>query len=60
MVHWLRLSVSNAGGMHLIPGWGTKIPHATQHGQKKIMTFHATGSLKADGLLDDIMEILIF
>ena len=31
------LSPSNAGGMGLIPGWGTKIPHAMQHAphQKK-------------------------
>ena len=27
MVQWLRLS-SNAGDVDLIPGWGTKIPHA--------------------------------
>ena len=27
-------STSNAGGMGLIPGWGTKIPHATRCGQK--------------------------
>ena len=33
-VQWLRLCTPNAGGMGLIPGWGTKIPHATQHGQK--------------------------
>jgi hypothetical protein len=24
----LRLHTANAGGMGLIPGWGTKIPHA--------------------------------
>ena len=29
-----RLWASTAGGMGLIPGWGTKIPHATWHGQK--------------------------
>ena len=33
-VQWLRLRVSNAGGEVLIPGWGTKIPHA-RGGQKK-------------------------
>ena len=27
VVQWLRLYVSLAGGMHLIPGWGTNIPH---------------------------------
>ena len=35
MVQWLiRLHTSNAGGMGLIPGQGTKIPHATGWGQK--------------------------
>ena len=29
MVPWLRCCTSNAGGMGLIPSWGTKIPHAT-------------------------------
>ena len=35
-VHWLRLCTSNAGGTGLIPGWGTKIPHAHRpHGAEK-------------------------
>ena len=34
MVQWLRLHASNARGMSLIPGQGTEIPHAMQHGQK--------------------------
>ena len=29
VVQWLRLRASTAGGTGLIPGWGTKIPHAT-------------------------------
>ena len=33
-VQWLRLHTSIAGGIGLIPGLGTKIPHATQHSQK--------------------------
>ena len=33
MVQWLRLSASTAGGMGSIPGWRTKFPHATRHGQ---------------------------
>ena len=33
-VQWLRLCASTAGGMGLIPGWGTKMSHATWHGQK--------------------------
>ena len=32
------LCVSLAGGMGLIPGWATKIPHATQHGQNHTHT----------------------
>ena len=34
-VQWLRLCASNAEGAGLIPGQGTKIPHAVQHCQKK-------------------------
>ena len=34
VVQWLRLCTSNARGTSLIPGWGTKIPHAVQYGQK--------------------------
>ena len=30
VVQWLRLCADNAGGAHLIPGQGTKIPHAPQ------------------------------
>ena len=33
-VQWLRLCASTAGGTGSIPGRGTKIPHATWHGQK--------------------------
>ena len=32
MVQWLRLHACTAGGMGLIPGQGTKILHALQHG----------------------------
>ena len=35
VVQWLRLHTSNAGGKDLIPGRGTNIPHAPQHGRKK-------------------------
>ena len=34
VVQWLRLRVPTVGGMGLIPGQGTKILHAVQHGQK--------------------------
>ena len=33
-VQWLRLHASSAGGVGLIPGGRTKIPHASQHSQK--------------------------
>ena len=33
VIQWLRLYASTAGGMGLIPGWGTKIPHAMQCSQ---------------------------
>ena len=33
VAQWLRLHVSTAGEAGLIPGWGTRIPHVSQHGQ---------------------------
>ena len=33
MVQWLGLCTSTEGDQDLIPGKGTKIPQATQHGQ---------------------------
>ena len=30
----VKISPSNAGSVGSIPGWGTKIPHATRCGQK--------------------------
>ena len=41
-VQWLRLHASSAGGMGSIPGWRTKIPHATWWPKKnnnKVMYF---------------------
>ena len=35
MVQWSGLHASNAGGMGLIPGWGTKIPQAMQKKKQK-------------------------
>ena len=35
VVQWLRFHASNARGAGLIPGQGTKIPHAVQRGQNK-------------------------
>ena len=34
-VRWLRLPVSTAAGMGLIPGWGTKVPHAARPKKKR-------------------------
>ena len=34
VVQWLGLCASNAGGTGLIPGQGTKMPHAAWHGRK--------------------------
>ena len=36
MVQWLRLHTSTIAGVSLIPGQGTKIPHAPWHSQKEI------------------------
>ena len=36
-VQWLRLHASTAGHTGLIPGRGTKIPHAVWDGQKKLI-----------------------
>ena len=35
MVQWLKLHSPSVGDMDSIPGQGTKIPYATQHGVKK-------------------------
>ena len=34
-VQWLRCCTSSVADVGLIPGWGTKIPHAAQRGQKQ-------------------------
>ena len=34
MVWWLSLHTFNAGAADLVPGQGTKFPHAMQHSQK--------------------------
>ena len=34
LVQWVRLHVATARSMGLIPGQGTKIPHAAQCGKK--------------------------
>ena len=34
VIQWLRFYTSNTGGAGLIPGQGTKFPHATQRSKK--------------------------
>ena len=41
-VQWLKLCASSAGGMGLIFGEGSKIPHAMQRGQHKQTTQNET------------------
>ena len=36
----IKTSSSNAAGTGSIPGWGIKIPHAVQYGQKKKKECH--------------------
>ena len=42
VVQWLRLPASRDRDMCLIPGWGTRIPHATWYVPKKKKTTTAT------------------
>ena len=37
VVQWLRFHASTVGSTDSIPGWRTKIPHATWHGQKHFL-----------------------
>ena len=39
-VQWLELHAFTAEGPGSIPGWGTKIPQAAQHSQKKRKKMH--------------------
>ena len=55
VVQWLRLRASTAGGTGLIPGRGTKIPHAAQRGKKKKKK---KNSLR-NGLESKLMHILL-
>ena len=57
VVQWLRPHTLNAEGMGLIPGWGTKIPHATQRGQEK-KSREAFKTFKA--LKTDIHHLILF
>ena len=44
VVQWLRLRTPAEGGAGSIPGWGAKIPHAAQRGQKKKKKSYFKGS----------------
>ena len=51
VVQWLRLCVSNAGGVGLIPGQGTKIPHiCLAVGQKKKKRLHSKKKRRRGGV----------
>ena len=52
VVQWLGLRASTARGMDSIPGWGTKIPHAMQCGQKNKVTKNCTASFQFTLLSD--------
>ena len=45
-IEWLRLCDSSAGGVCLIPGGETKIPHATRRNQKKILHLKVSSQYK--------------
>ena len=49
MVQWLELGASTAGGKDLIPGQGTKIPHAGGAPKKKDLFFPVTNGLGFPG-----------
>ena len=47
VAQWLRLQVSIAGGLGLIPGRGSKIPHAVWHSKEMhLMTNFLNNFLK--------------
>ena len=50
---WLGVQVFTAQGPGSIPGLGTKIPQATQHGQRKLKTM---GNSEEQGLLFAVLE----
>ena len=47
MVQWLRLCTSGAGGLGLIPSWGSKTPHAVQWGKNNEKKVKKNNSLNA-------------
>lgn len=46
MVQWLKLHASTTATTGLIPSWGTKILHATQHSEKnKLNNYETSGKM---------------
>ena len=59
-MQWLGLSAFTAVGLGLVPGWETKIPQATKHGQKKKKRKETTFPLKCKSLEStEILEMKI-
>ena len=44
VVQWLRICLAMQGDLGLIPGWGTKIPHATEQLSPCVATIEPTCS----------------
>lgn len=49
VAQWVRLHASNAGGVSLVSGGGTKIPHALQCNQKKKKKLRKGGRREGGG-----------
>ena len=63
MVQWLELCTSTAGGTGSIPGWGTKIPQAAQHGPANHPPKHHLFKKKKNTILlhcNSVGERLVF
>ena len=52
MVQWLRLCISTARGTGLIPGWGTKVPHAARRSQNKQTDIRVPAACNASAQFD--------
>ena len=60
MVQWLRLWASSAGGVGLIPGQGTKIPHALCALQNKQTKALYSFFIFWSGKVDEAMTVIPF
>ena len=49
----------NTGSMGSIPGWGTKIPHATRHGQKRREIQITRYTISSMGTLYNTVSIIL-